>query len=678
MKKIILTLLMMVAATATMSAQDEPMEQTAAPNIHYVMEGNDYFIMIENSADDPDAIIYYRVAQIVDGEYWYFDEWQEYCGPFMLDMHCSYQIEAYAQVEGKDASDIHLIIIDSTNPAIVLGAFIYADGIDNEKGLKVHICTDPSYGYSFLDGDPVLDGFMYQINHSGEWIQYEKNTSTIYLPEYGDYEITAHGYAIGYGNSVDATAWIHYDAEGYTSYSQPRDDYYQYLVHNGLVYDILSTTELGVAKREYFSGPCFMLPYEGDIVIPSTVNWNGNTYTVVQIGDYAFDLYLMNDTLKVTSVTVPNTITSIKEGAFHSCSALTSIEIPSSVTFIGDYAFEGCSGLTSFVIPNSVTAINRGTFSSCRGLTSIEIPHSITEIGWNAFSWCVALTSIDVPNSVISIGKGVFTGCTSLASMSVESGNTVYDSRNDCNAIVETASNKLIAGCMNSFIPNTVTAIDEEAFYRCSSLTSIDIPNSVTSIGEYAFDGCTGLTDISIPNSITEINKSTFEHCSGLTSVDIPNSVTSIADNAFDCCSGLTSLTIPESVSSIGWYTFHSCFGLTSVICKAETVPATSRDAFYSYTTNVYDQATLFVPNESLAAYKAHEEWSRFSRIVPFIGAGPGDTNGDGEINIADVTGLIDQLLNGEELPDYIDVNGDGEVNISDVTTLIDMLLGLN
>jgi len=154
--------------------------------------------------------------------------------------------------------------------------------------------------------------------------------------------------------------------------------------------------------------------------------------------------------------------------------------------------------------------------------------------------------------------------------------------------------------------------------------------------------------DITTP-SVSTIHNKTFAHCPDLTSIVLQNSISEIGSNAFSGCSGLRSIT-----------------------CKPVTPPSTS-NSFADE--SIFTQATLFVPNESLEAYRAHEEWKRFSRIVPFVGAGPGDSNGDGDINIADVTSLIDQLLSGEEIPPYVDVNGDGEINISDVTMLIDMLL---
>ena len=198
-------------------------------------------------------------------------------------------------------------------------------------------------------------------------------------------------------------------------------------------------------------------------------------------------------------------------------------------------------------------------------ITEVETVYNVTTIGSSAFYECDGLTSITIPNSVTSIGEHAFSGCRELTTIIVSDGNTVYDSREGCNAIIETASNTLIAGCQNTVIPSNVTSIGDNAFFSCYNLTSIEIPNSVTSIGDYVFSGCYNLTSITTPNSVTSIGYAAFAYCYGLTSITIPNSVTSIGEGAFFNCYNLTSIEIPNSVTSIGDNAFLSCYNLTSI-----------------------------------------------------------------------------------------------------------------
>ena len=281
-----------------------------------------------------------------------------------------------------------------------------------------------------------------------------------------------------------------------------------------------------------------------------------------------------------------------------------SVTIPESVASIGETTFSNCTGLVSVTIPNSVTSIGKSAFLYCCSLTSITIPNRVTSIGTYAFSWCSGLTSVTIPESVTSIGGGAFSTCPSLTSIIVEEGNRNYDSRNNCNAIIETASNTLIVGCQNTVIPNSVTSVGEQAFRNCSGLTSIDIPNSVTCIGDGAFEDCSGLTSVTIPESVTSIGKYAFEGCSSLTSVTIPSSVTSIGDYAFRDCSGLNSVTILESVTDIGYADIgYGAFFTGSnllIICNREHSPSTGQGnlAIASPGTNV------IVPESLVERYK--------------------------------------------------------------------------
>ena len=212
-----------------------------------------------------------------------------------------------------------------------------------------------------------------------------------------------------------------------------------------------------------------------------------------------------------------------------------------------------------------ITSIGESAFLGCRGMTELTLPNSVTSIGGNAFEGCSGLTGLILPNSVTSIGESAFSGCSGLEKIAVESGNSCYDSRDNCNSIIDTETNTLIVGCKNSVIPNSVTSIEDGAFRGCSGLTELTLPNSITSIGDFAFSLCSGLTELTLPNSLTEIGKSAFRGCSGLTELILPNSVTSIGDFAFLGCRGLTELTLPNGITRIGESAFRGCRGLTEL-----------------------------------------------------------------------------------------------------------------
>ena len=377
--------------------------------------------------------------------------------------------------------------------------------------------------------------------------------------------------------------------------------------HQGktLYYNI--TSENTVAVTYYTNNYNNYNYVSGDVVIPSTLTYNGTTYSVTSIGEQAF--YYCSG---LTSVTIPNSVTSIGNREFSACSSLnsinvasgnthyssidgvlynyvqdtlikcpgakTSVTIPIGVTFIGEQAFRGCRGLTSVTIPNSVTSIGEVAFSDCSGLTSVTIGNSVTSIGDYVFSGCSGLTSVTIGNSVTSIGDGAFYYCSGLTSINVASGNTHYSS---------------IDGVLYNYVQDTLMQCP------CAK-TSITIPNSVTSIGEHAFENCSDLTSVTIPNSVTSIGGSAFWCCRGLTSVTIGNSVTSIGEDAFYNCSGLTSVTIGNSLTSIGYRAFYECLNLSSLISLA-TVPPTIGNEAFPYP-NI---CTVTVPCGSLAAYTA-------------------------------------------------------------------------
>ena len=429
---------------------------------------------------------------------------------------------------------------------------------------------------------------------------------------------------------------------------------------DGIYYNIINSNEVEVTYQgsSYYQ---YQNEYSGSVTIPTTVTYNGTTYSVTTIGNYAF----------------------------YNCTSLTTINIPNSVTTIGGFAFEGTAWYNNqpdgVVYAGLVAYIYKGTMPEG---TSITLKEGTKGIAAYAFADCSGLTNINIPNSVISISNVAFSRCSCLASISVASDNPNYDSRYNCNAIIETETNTLIAGCKNTIIPNSVTYIGEMALSGCTSLTTVDIPNSVTNIGDHAFSGCSSLTTVNIPNSVTTIGHSAFSGCESLTTVNIPNSVTTISFMAFDSCTSLTNINIPNSVTAISNYAFEGCSNLTNisipnsvtnigngafsdcsslttinipnsvtnigslafygcpslatvnignsvttigegafwhwegdvalnnVYCYA-TIPPECINGYYDdYTTFSHYSATLHVPATSLAAYFTAPEWSNFANIV--------------------------------------------------------------
>ena len=243
---------------------------------------------------------------------------------------------------------------------------------------------------------------------------------------------------------------------------------------------------------------------------------------------------------------------------------ITELVIPNSVTWIGESAFENCSSLISVTIPDSVTSIGKGAFSGCSSLTSVTIPDSVTSIGEYTFYYCSSLTSVTIPDSVTSIG--------------------------------------------------------DYAFYNCKSLTSVTIGNSVTSIGERAFYGCTGkliinskIVETNYTSSNYPMNNSgSWLYGSKFTKLTVGDNITKIGDCIFRDCSRLTSVTIPDSVTSIGSYAFSGCSSLTSVYCKPTTPPSERGSVFY----NNASGRIIYVPRESVEAYKAASGWSDYASYI--------------------------------------------------------------
>lgn len=315
--------------------------------------------------------------------------------------------------------------------------------------------------------------------------------------------------------------------------------------------------------------------YSGDIVIPSSVTYNGSTYTVVGIG--------------------PN-------------------------------AFLNCTSLVNVTFPNTITSIGSDAFSNCWMYRHIVLPNSLTSIGNRAFNQ-IGMDTITIPSSVTSIGTGVFNFCSFLRNITVESGNPVYDSRDSCNAIIETATNTLISGCRNTVIPNTVTSIGDVAFAG-TAISAINIPSSVTSIVDNPFAGCNWLSDITVDsdnpaydcrdNCFAIIETATNKLVTGISRTKIPNTITSIGDFAFLAIQYFTDLIIPSQVTSIGHAAFLGC-DLQSITSFAATPPQLS-DGILGVFSDAHYSIPLYVPCGSSSQYAS--AWPNFTNVserLPYI-----------------------------------------------------------
>ena len=411
----------------------------------------------------------------------------------------------------------------------------------------------------------------------------------------------------------------------------------------------------------------------------------------------------------ITSVTIEEGVTTIGDYAFYNCD-LTSVTIPDSVTSIGDRAFASCDVLASVIIPDSVTSIGEYAFHACSSLTSVTIGDSVTTIGEYAFYLCSSLTSVIIPDSVTAIGEDAFHDCSALTTIEVGKNNLDYCdvdgvlySKDMTQLLKYPAQRSGIA----YIIPDGVTIIESNAFYNCTSLSSVTIPDGVEGIGWRAFMYCTSLTSVTIPNSVTGIGTEAFVGCHfesvtipdsveviGMdaflfcnwliaievdknnpkySSVDgvlfnkeqttlikypggksndytIPDSVTTIDGDAFPACYSLKSVTIPDSVTAIEWGAFSNCKSLTDIYYsgteadRANIAIETYNDPLLNATWHYnYTPPCAHVYDDE---YDADCNACGEVREVPEKPILYGDANGDGAINARDVA-LLQQYIAG-------------------------------
>ena len=345
--------------------------------------------------------------------------------------------------------------------------------------------------------------------------------------------------------------------------------------------------------------------YDGEVSIPSTVTYNGKTYLVTSIGEWAF----------------------------RGCEGLTLVNIPNSVTSIGDWAFADCRDLTRMTIPNSVTFIGNMAFHCCSSLTSVTIGNSVTSIGNFAFGGCIGLRSVTIPNSVTSIGNAAFSDCSGLSALYFNAVSCA-DFNISYPPFISTNISTIIIG-------NSVQRIPAYFAYYLKSVISVTIGNSVISIGNDAFQGCmalstlyfnavfcndfnplyhpffyTNISTIIIGKSVQKIPAHFAYGMKTVSSVTIPNSVAYIEKYSFSHCSGLESVIIPDSVTFIGLQAFSFCCGLKDLYCHISNlykvaIGSEIFDVWIEGGDYDYSGRTLHVPAGTLVAYRA-SVWSKY------------------------------------------------------------------
>ena len=364
---------------------------------------------------------------------------------------------------------------------------------------------------------------------------------------------------------------------------------------DGFYFDIIKGT------NEVYIHPAhaaLQIKYSGDIIVPETVkDYNGNVYTVVGIGEYAFS------GSSISSIKLPNTIRFIDQYAFWNCSQLKNLELPNSLISIGERFISG-SAIMEIKIPSSVTQLASYAFceSSLETIDLTDLSSSITKLPEGVFRSC-KLKSIIIPNSIATIGKSAFDGCDFLKSVVLPNSLTTIEAQAfyNCSSLED----------IN--LPNQISSIGNFAFWGCSSLKAINIPSSLSKIEDYVFHGCQSLVSIQFPDKITEIGKSSFGGCKDLKEIDFSNSLTKIGETAFEGCSSLTNILLPASLTSIGKKAFYSCSALKTVESKIKEPFET-----YAFTTwsGSPDDRILYVPSGTKEKYINCYGWGNFFKDV--------------------------------------------------------------
>ena len=338
---------------------------------------------------------------------------------------------------------------------------------------------------------------------------------------------------------------------------------------------------------------------EGDIVIPETVRYGGETYSVVKLVDEAFA-----GQEGITSVTLPNSVTEMGNSCFSGCGNMTSIKLPDGITSLGDNFFHECTSLKELTLPETITSLGEYCMAKCASLDTLEIPDGVTSIGGYGFYACYGLKSIKLPSKLTEIQYCCFEGCDDLESITIPYGVKVLETQ-------------CFSGCKKltkvSF-PNSLTTLGNSCFEKCESLKSITLPNSVTTVDLQCFYLCTSLESVILSNSLATLGGSCFSYCEKLKSITLPDGIKTLSGGCFNKCTSLETIVFPESIERLGGFCFKDCFNLTNVYCNWNSPDdvETDEDCF----DGIFSEAALHVPEGTADAYKAEEPWNRFKYII--------------------------------------------------------------
>ena len=451
--------------------------------------------------------------------------------------------------------------------------------------------------------------------------------------------------------------------------------------------------------------------YSGEIVIPSSFEYDGVSYTVTSIGNNAFS------EASISKVTFPSSLTKICESAFWFCQNLTFLYFSDGLTTVENNAFYGCWNLEKVIVPSlsAWCSVNFGNYDSNplyhanhlyldenTEITELDIPQGVTTIGSHAFLKCTEVSSVTIPSSVIYIGENAFSECNNLEKVivsdisawcSISFGNIDSNPLNRAHHLFSDENTEITE--LN--IPSGITTIKAYAFSNLTGLTSIVIPNSITTVGDYAFTGCHNASFESFPSSLTSIGESAFWNCNGIAKISFSSGLETIGDRAFAHCNGLqevdfpstlikigndafrhcpiSRLELPASLTSIGEWAFAELNSLSIVISRIEDPFALSQNVFCSSYSSIWDdaenkdvytytksEATLYVPDNTKSAYQAIEGWNMFADIIEgelkeITVDGLNYTYIDGK-GIATVIGRANEELRNITIPGSIAVGG--------------------